>query len=167
MFIGALEIVAGVPAALYLFWKAINVTIFKTSSVIRVESHAGMLLLLVTLVFVATAAAGWRLWKGDKLGYHLSAGLLALQAIRVVVPGFQFEIYCPISLGLGWVTDGPSEGLAFVTGYGLNFWLAWMPTVPEPCVSVNAIALVAVLYLLVAVRRPAVVAEVAAPVTPA
>jgi len=153
MLIGLLELASGVPAAVYVLVRSWTTSVVRSTSFVSVESKIGALSLLVSLLFLATAYAGWRLWKGDRVGYLLSAALISAQVIRVVVPGFQFDLFCPISLGFGWILDGPGAGPASVTGYGLSLWLARAPSVAESCVSINGVALLAVLYLLVKVRR--------------
>jgi hypothetical protein len=153
MVIGVVEMASGVPSAAYVLATGWTTSVVKSASFVRVESNLAALSMMVALLFGATAFAGWRLCRGSRLGYGLSAALIAAQAIRVVVPGFQFDVYCPLSLGFGWILDGAGAGPAMVTGYGLSFWIGWAPTVPEPCVSINAIALFAVLYLLVRMGR--------------
>jgi hypothetical protein len=150
--IAVVEMVSGLVAAIYVLASSLTTSVVRAASFVRVQSNIAALSVVVALLFVATAYAGWRLWKGDRLGYRLSAVLLAVQVVRVALPGAQFEISCPISLGLGWV---PDVGPALVTGYGLSFWLGTLPTVAQSCVSVNGVALLAVLYLLVRAPRVA------------
>ena len=153
MLIGLLEMTSGVPAAVYIFVSNWTTSIASSASFVRIESKIGVLSLAGALLFMATAYAGWKLWRGERFGYLLSAALISAQVLRVVVPGFQFAAYCPISLAFGWLLDGPGAGPALVTGYGLRYLFAWAPSVTESCVAVNWVALLAALYLLVAVRR--------------
>jgi len=155
MVIAVVEMASGVPAAVYVLATGWTASVVRSGSFVRFEGMLGALSNMVALLFIATAFAGWRLWKGDRFAYGLSAALIAAQTIRVVVPGFQFDVYCPLSLGLGWVLDGPAAGPAFVTGYGLSFWIGWAPSIPQPCVSINAAALLPILYLLVRMKRVA------------
>ncbi len=155
MLIGFLEMASGVPAAAYILVRGWTTTAVRTASSMTIESKIGGLPLFAALLFLMTAYAGLRLWRGDKSGYVLSVALLMVQVVHLYIPGVQIAISCPISFGPAWIFDGPGSGPGFLSGYGLNLVLARAPTIAEPSVSINAVVLLAVLYLLFAVRRVA------------
>jgi hypothetical protein len=155
MFIGLVEIVAGVAAAIYIVAHGWTTSVVRSPAAITVENRLGGVSLLAGLYFLATAYAGRRLWKGDKIGYHLSAALLAAQVIHLYLPGKQFAISCPASLGPAWILDGDGAGPGFVSSYGLNLVISWERAIPASSVSINLIPFAAALYLLFAARRVA------------
>ena len=149
MFIGLVEMVAGGLSALYLLVGGWKTTIIKSPTHLGVRSQLSGMSLLLAMVLVAMAYAGWKLWRGDRLGYRLSAALTGLQIFHVVLPGFQFTLVCPIGLGLGWAWDGPGEGLTIANGYGLAVWIARASSVTDSYLWVNGVALAAVIYLVI------------------
>lgn len=155
MLIGLLEMASGVSAAGYILVRGWTTTVVRTASSLTVENKMGGLFLLAALLFMTTAYAGLRLWRGDKRGYYLSVALLMVQVIHVYVPGVQIAISCPISVGPAWILDGLDGGPGFLSGYGLTLVLTRARTIAEPSVSINVAPLLAALYLLFAVRRVA------------
>jgi hypothetical protein len=153
MFIGLVEMLAGGLSALYVVVGGWKTTIINSPTHLGGKSQLGGTSLLLAMVLVAMAYAGWRLWRGDRLGYRLSAALIGLQIFHLVLPGFQFTLVCPIGFGLGWTWDGPGEGVAIANGYGLAVWIARASSVTDSYLWVNGVALAAVIYLISRSRR--------------
>ena len=153
MILAVIQMVAGPLAAIYVCVRGGRHTISLGPGFYGVEGQLSGLSVMLALVFLTMAYAGWKLWQETKLGYRLSAILFSLQILQVVFAGFQFSLVCPLSLGIGWLFDGTGLGLYFTTAAGVSFRLGLGRIEETPYFSVNCCALAAFAYLLYQSRR--------------
>ncbi len=146
LILAGIEMLSGVAAAVYVCIRGgshrwVSQPGFRG---MQGELHIGTL--LIALVFLIMAYAGWKLWRGTKLGYRLSAVVFGLQIVQVAVHGFQYKLMCPVALDIGWIFDG--TGLWFGAESGVAFTVGFGAAEVTPYLRVNVCALAACMYLL-------------------
>ncbi len=117
------------------------------------QMHASLLVFLglFVLLFAWCSWKGVDLWRGKRSGYRWAKILFAAQIPVVTLPGFHYEFYTGLNLALMFGDGGGNLPL----NLGSSISLYFSPQVVGTAYGINLIALSALVYLLLFVRRPA------------
>jgi hypothetical protein len=144
--LAVMEMVSGVAAAVYAYVHGGTHRLVSEPGFRGVGGELRLATLVVALAFLIMSYAGWRLWRGTKLGYRLSALVFGMQIVQVVAQGFQYKLMCPVALLIGWNFNG--TGLWMGAEYGVSFAVGVGAAEVAPYLRVNICALAACTYLL-------------------
>jgi len=106
------------------------------------------------LLFAGSVWIGVDLWSGKPRGYKWAKVLLLLQVPNISIPGFSYQFYSGLMLGLSFSREADSKlNLLFELGSQMNFQFS--RAVEDLVFGVNLVALAAFIYLIKASKETA------------
>lgn len=103
-----------------------------------------VLVALFLAVFIWSAIAGVRLWRGEAQGWKWATILFAMQIPVLTVPGFSYEFYTGLALRL--VGGDVQNVFSFSLGANANIYLG--TSITGLVYGINVLAVAALMYLI-------------------
>ena len=153
--VALLEIVGGAIGFMMIFASTIF-NLHKVWGTPQLDSPVLRLKLLIAVIFVVlfvfVVRAGILLYRDERKGYILSVVFQALQVPFVATKYFIYNFVVAFQLQLGIVLDKGQYHFYHVEALGSKYML-WFATPVELAVSVNVVAVTALIILVDAMRN--------------